>query len=137
MQLKQLVVERDKQKGALTQAEKQSTAAHEEALRQLASRRQQGFESHIAQVLSGLEESLAQVERIFIDPARKALLVRAGVMSGSPEQLRTQATAFGQAVEEARRRAEEAFAAQQATLDRIEQEFVQKAPEACRSAWAA
>ena len=137
VQLKQLTVERDKQKGALTQAEKQSTTAYEEALRQLTSRRQQGFESHIAQVLSGLEDSLAQVERIFIDPARKALLVRAGVMSGSPEQLRTQATAFAQAVEEARRRAEETFAAQQAALDRIEQEFVQKAPEACRAAWAA
>ncbi len=135
VQSKQLLAERDRQQGALVAAHKQSTAVYEDALRTLASRRQAAFESHAQQVLSGLEDSLAQVDRVFIDPARRALLVRAGVMSGAPGQLRDRAVAFGQCVAEAARRSDEVFATSLSTLDAVEREIVARAPEVCRSAW--
>ncbi len=135
VQLKQLQAERERHGGALAAAQRQSSTAYDEALRTLASRRQAAFDSHAQQVLSGLEDSLSQVDRVFVDPARRALLVRAGVMSGAPGQLRDRAAAFGQALAEASRRADEVFVAQLATLDAVERDFLARAPEACRAAW--
>ena len=136
VQLKQLQAERERQQGALVAAQKQSTTAYDEALRTLATRRAAAFESHAHQVLSGLEDSLTQVDRVFVDPARRALLVRAGVMSGAPGQLRDRAAAFGQSVAAAAQQADAVYAAQRATLDTVEREFLLRAPEACRAAWA-
>ncbi len=136
VQLKQLQAERERQQGALVAAQKQSTTAYDDALRTLATRRAAAFESHAHQVLSGLEDSLTQVDRVFVDPARRALLVRAGVMSGAPGQLRDRAAAFGQSVAAAAQQAEAVYAAQRATLDTLEREFLLRAPEACRAAWA-
>ncbi len=136
VQLKQLQAERERQQGALVAAQKQSTTAYDDALRTLATRRAAAFESHAHQVLSGLEDSLTQVDRVFVDPARRALLVRAGVMSGAPGQLRDRAAAFGQSVAAAAQQAEAVYAAQRATLDTVEREFLLRAPEACRAAWA-
>jgi hypothetical protein len=136
VQLKQLQAERERQQGALVAAQKQSTTAYDEALRTLATRRAAAFESHAHQVLSGLEDSLTQVDRVFVDPARRALLVRAGVMSGAPGQLRDRAAAFGQSVAAAAEQAEAVYAAQRVTLDTVEREFLLRAPEACRAAWA-
>ena len=135
VQSKQLQAEGDKHQSTLANAHKQSTALYEDALRTLASRRQAAFESHAQQVLSGLEDSLTQVDRVFIDPARRALLVRAGVMSGAPGQLRDRAEAFGQSVAEASRKAEEVFASQLATIDTVEREIIARAPDVCRAAW--
>lgn len=135
VQAKQLQTEKERQQAALAAAARQSAAVYEESLRTLASRRQSAFESHAQQVLSGLEDSLAQVDRVFIDPARRALLVRAGVMSGAPGQLRDRAAALGQTVTEAARRSDEVFVAQLATLDAVEREIIVRAPEVCRAAW--
>lgn len=136
VQLKQLQAERERQQGALAAAQKQSTTAYDDALRTLATRRAAAFESHAQQVLAGLEDSLTQVDRVFVDPARRALLVRAGVMSGAPGQLRDRAAAFGQSVAAAAEQADAVYAAQRATLDTVEREFLLRAPEACRAAWA-
>ncbi len=86
-------------------------------------------------MLSGLEDSLAQVDRVFIDPARRALLVRAGVMTGAPGHLRDRADAFGKALAEVAQRAEAAFAAELAVVDRVEQDFLTRAPAMFRHLW--
>lgn len=104
VQLKQLAAERSRTESGLAVALRQSGAAHEEALRSLAVRRQAAFESHAGQVLAGLEESLAQVDRNFIEPARRAMLVRAGVMTDAPVTLRARGSALEAALPELRSR---------------------------------
>lgn len=104
VQLKQLAAERARTESGLAVALRQSGTAHEEALRSLAVRRQAAFESHAGQVLAGLEESLAQVDRNFIEPARRAMLVRAGVMSDAPVTLRARGAELEAALPELRGR---------------------------------
>jgi hypothetical protein len=104
VQLKQLAAERARTESGLAVALRQSGSAHEEALRSLAVRRQAAFESHAGQVLAGLEESLAQVDRNFIEPARRAMLVRAGVMTDAPVTLRARGGALEAALPELRAR---------------------------------
>jgi hypothetical protein len=135
VQIKQLSAERERHQSTLQTAHKQSTTLHDEALRTLASRRQAAFESHAQQVLSGLEDSLAQVERVFVEPARRAVLVRAGVMSGAPEHIRERARVFGTTAAEAASHAEAVYLAQAATLDTLEREFLSKATTLCSTAW--
>lgn len=135
VQLRQLTADKDRLAQTLAAALRQSNAGHEEALRTLGARRQAAFESHAQSVLSGLEESLTQVDRVFIDPARRALLVRAGVMSEAPGDLRNRAASLDAAIPGWRSRAEAVWAAQSAVLDRVETEFLAKAPAACRAAW--
>ncbi len=94
VQLKQLAAERTRAESGLAVAMRQAGSAHEEALRSMAVRRQAAFESHAGQVLAGLEESLVQVDRNFIEPARRAMLVRAGVMTDAPVTLRARGTSL-------------------------------------------
>jgi hypothetical protein len=56
-------------------------------------------------------------------------------MSGAPGQLRDRAAAFGQALTEVTRRAEEVFVTQLAVIGRVEQEFLGKVAEALPRAW--
>jgi len=135
VQLRQVQADRERQAQAVAAAQRQSAAAVDDALRTLASRRQAAFDSHAQQVLSGLEDSLAQVDRVFVDPARRALLVRAGVMTGAPGHLRERADALGRALAEASRRAEAAFAHELAVVERVEQDFLARAPGAFRHLW--
>jgi DNA repair exonuclease SbcCD ATPase subunit len=135
VQLRQVQGDRERQQQGLAAAQRQSTAAVDDALRTLASRRQAAFDSHAQQVLSGLEDSLAQVDRVFIDPARRALLVRAGVMTGAPGHLRDRADAFGKALGEATVRAEATFAAELAVVEHVEQDFLARAPGMFRHLW--
>jgi len=137
VQLRQMVGERERVQGQLTVAQRQAAEARNEALQALAHRRQQGFVQHVGRVLSDLTESLRQVDRIFADPARRALLVRAGVMSNAPVRLRADADALAQQVAAVRAVREPELALHADNLARLRQDFVARAAEACRSAWDA
>lgn len=136
VQLRQTTTERERAAQGLQVAYRESTAQHEERLRTLGVRRQQAFESHASTVLSGLEESLTQVDRVFIDPARRALLVRAGMMSEAPGRLRDAAASLAAQLPSL-------IAASGAALDDAERAcarlrtFVDEAPATCRAHWAA
>lgn len=135
VQLKQLAAERARTESALAVALRQSGTVHEEALRSLAVRRQAAFESHAGQVLAGLEESLAQVDRNFIEPARRAMLVRAGVMSDAPVTLRARGGALEAALPELRARWASAVDPAVEALAAVEGGFLATIGPRCRAAW--
>lgn len=135
VQLRQAQADREAQAAAVAAAQRQVSAALEDALRTLASRRHAAFDNHAQQVLSGLEESLTQVDRVFVEPARRALLLRAGVGTDAPGQLRERATAFAATLPEITRRAESGFALALEHIDRVEQDFLARAPESFRPLW--
>ncbi|MBL8603727.1 MAG: hypothetical protein JNK72_17505 [Myxococcales bacterium] len=137
VQLRQVAGRREQAAQRMTVVERQSQQAVSQNLQRLAQRRQQGFEAYVAKVLGDLFESLRQVERVFVDPARQVMLLKAGAITEAPQQLRDTAerlAAFAKARAEA---LEGPFAAQEAVLARVSQTFVATAPEACRSAWDA
>jgi hypothetical protein len=135
VQLKQLAAERARVDAGLAVALRQSGAAHEEAMRSLAVRRQAAFESHAGQVLAGLEESLAQVDRNFIEPARRAMLVRAGVMTDAPVMLRERGAALEAALPTLRARWAEAVDPAVEQLSAVEGGFLAGAAGLARAAW--
>ena len=135
VQLKQLATERARMESGLAVALRLSSAAQEEALRALAVRRQAAFESHAAQVLAGLEESLAQVDRNFIEPARRAMLVRAGMLSDAPQTLRARGGALENALPALRARWATAVELVVASLERVEGGFLQTIGTRARAAW--
>lgn len=136
VQLRQTATERERAAQGLQVVYRESTTQHEERVRALGVRRQQAFESHASTVLSGLDESLTQVDRVFIDPARRALLVRAGMMSEAPGRLRDAGAALAAQLPAL-------IAASGAALDDAAKElarlraFIESAPATCRAHWAA
>jgi len=134
VQKRQSATEREKAAAALQAAFKSATSQHEEALRVLGARRQQSFERHAETVLSGMEESLTQVDRVFIEPARRALLERAGVSSQEPGALRARAGEMAAGLPAVQ-------AASRAALDGVREElaklrgWVDGAPARSRAAW--
>jgi hypothetical protein len=88
---RQWTAERERLRGALEQARKASAVATQEATRQLSARRQQGVAQYIERALSPLEESLSQVDRIFVDPARQVLVQRSGGAAPKAGTMRAQA----------------------------------------------
>jgi chromosome segregation ATPase len=134
VQKRQSATEREKAAAALQAAFKSATTQHEEALRVLGARRQQSFERHAETVLSGMEESLTQVDRVFIEPARRALLERAGVSSQEPGALRARAGEMSAGLPAVQ-------AASRAALDSVREEiaklrgWVDGAPARCRGPW--
>lgn len=137
VQLKQLAAERARIESGLAVALRQSGSAHEEALRSLAVRRQAAFESHAGQVLAGLEESLAQVDRNFIEPARRAMLVRAGVMTDAPVTLRARGAELEAALPALRARWAAAVDPAVEALAAVETGFLATAGQRARAAWRA
>jgi len=137
VQLRQLVGDRERLQGQLTQTQRQAATAREEALRALGQRRQQGFEQHVNRVLGDLTESLRQVDRIFADPARRALLVRAGVMSDGPVKLRAQADALAEKIAVVKQTREAELSLHAEALGRVRQEFLARVVEASHAAWDA
>ena len=135
VQLKQLAAERARTESGLAVALRQSGAAHEEALRSLAVRRQAAFESHAGQVLAGLEESLAQVDRNFIEPARRAMLVRAGVMTDAPVTLRARGAELEAALPALRSRWAAAVDPAVESLAAVEGGFLVTVGARVRAAW--
>lgn len=135
VQLKQLAAERTRAESGLAVAMRQAGSAHEEALRSMAVRRQAAFESHAGQVLAGLEESLVQVDRNFIEPARRAMLVRAGVMTDAPVTLRARGSALEESLAALRARwAAEVDPAVEA-LAAVEGGFLATIGARARAAW--
>jgi predicted nucleic acid-binding Zn-ribbon protein len=135
VQLRQTQSDREKQAEVVSAALHRATSAHEEALRSLASRRQAAFERHTQQVLSELEASLTRVDSVFVEPARRALLLRGGMTSGASNRLREQAAALAQALAETTRRVEAIFTTELARIERVEQDFLARVPEAFRHLW--
>ncbi len=137
VQLKQLAAERSRAESAMGVAMRQAAAAQEEQLRALAVRRQAAFESHAGQVLAGLEESLAQVDRNFIEPARRAMLVRAGVMSDAPVALRARGAALEAAFPQLRASWIAVADAAADALRRVDADFLGTIGARARAAWRA
>ncbi|MEZ4407132.1 MAG: hypothetical protein R3A52_11720 [Polyangiales bacterium] len=135
VQIKQAAGDGEKHQRGLAEAARHAAAAREQSLRALAARRQAAFESHVDSVLSGLEESLTQVDRVFIEPARRALLAREGVTTAGPEALRASADGLAAALPAVLDGARAALDAESARLDAVERGFVAEAPRALPAAW--
>ncbi len=132
---RQWTAERERLRGALEQARKASNVAQQEALRQLSARRQQGVAQYIERTLAPLEESLSQVDRIFVDPARQVLLQRSGGAAPKAGTMRANAEGLALALAQLAPRVEPVLAEQAGVLDRIQKDFVEKASDAVKSAW--
>lgn len=134
VQQRQLATERERAAQALQAAYRAANAQHEEQLRALATRRQQAFDRHADAVLSGLDESLSQVDRVFIEPARRVLLQRAAMLSETPDALLALAAQLASelpGVQSASRAALEQARGELNSL-RI---WVESAPDRCRAVW--
>jgi chromosome segregation ATPase len=132
---RQWTAERERLRGALEQARKASSVARQEALRQLSARRQQGVAQYIERTLAPLEESLSQVDRIFIEPARQVMLQRVGGTAPKAGTIRANAEGLARALAQLVPRVEPVLAEQAGVLERIEKDFVEKAAEAVKTAW--
>ena len=135
VQLKQLATERTRMESGLAVALRLSSAAQEEVLRALAVRRQAAFESHAAQVMAVLEESLVQVDRNFIEPARRAMLVRAGMLSDAPQSLRARGGALEVALPALQERWAAVVEPVWGALERVEGGFLRSIGAWARAAW--
>ncbi|MFO0557876.1 MAG: hypothetical protein U0269_07640 [Polyangiales bacterium] len=133
---RQWTAERERLRGALEQARKASNVAQQEALRQLSARRQQGVAQYIERTLAPLEESLSQVDRIFVDPARQVMLQRAGGAAPKAGTMRANAEGLALALAQLAPRVEPVLGEQAGVLDRIQKDFVEKAADAVKNAWA-
>lgn len=134
---RQWTAERERLRAAVEQARKASTAVQQETARQLSARRQQGVAQYIDRVLAPLEESLSQVDRIFVDPARQVLLQRSGGPAPKAGTLRAKAEGLAQALAQLAPRVEPLLAEQAGMLDRMKKDFCDKWREAVQSAWVA
>ncbi|MDP3274602.1 MAG: hypothetical protein Q8Q09_05360 [Deltaproteobacteria bacterium] len=132
---RQWTAERERLRGALEQARKANTLAQENTLRELSTRRQQGVSQYIARTLAPLEESLSQVDKIFVDPARQVLLQRAGDGTPKAGTLRAKAEQLAQALAQLAPRIEPALTAQAAVLEALQRDFVAKWKSAVTAAW--
>jgi chromosome segregation ATPase len=132
---RQWTAERERLRGALDQARKASSVAQQEALRQLSARRQQGVAQYIERALAPLEESLSQVDRIFVEPARQVLLQRAGGPAPKAGTMRAHAEGLALALAQLAPRVEPVLAEQAGVLDRIQRDFLDKVADAVKSAW--
>jgi hypothetical protein len=132
---RQWTAERERLRSAVEQARKASTAVQQEATRQLSARRQQGVAQYIDRVLAPLEESLSQVDRIFVDPARQVLLQRSGGIAPKAGTLRAQAEGLAQALAHLAPRVEPLLAEQAGMLERMKRDFCDKWREAVQTAW--
>lgn len=136
VQRRQCATERERAAQTLQAAYRAANAQHDEQLRTLAARRQQAFERHADAVLDGLEESLTQVDRVFIEPARKVLLQRAGMLSEGPASLRELAARLERELPELQRASRAAMDGAHAELARL-RAWLEAAPARCRGAWSA
>ncbi|MBL8680498.1 MAG: hypothetical protein JNK05_15075 [Myxococcales bacterium] len=132
---RQWTAERERLRGALEQARKASNVAQQEALRQLSARRQQGVAQYIERTLAPLEESLSQVDRIFVDPARQVLVQRSSGPAPKAGTMRANAEGLALALAQLAPRVEPVLAEQAGVLDRIQKDFVEKAGDAVKGAW--
>jgi hypothetical protein len=127
--------ERERLRGALDQARKAGATAQQEAARQLSARRQQGVAQYIERTLAPLEESLSQVDRVFIDPARQVLIQRAGGPPPKAGTIRAQAEALSLALAQLAPRVDPLLTEQSGRLDAIERGFLAEVDAAVQRAW--
>jgi hypothetical protein len=135
-QAKQIAQDRPRLRQAYEQAAREGAVARAEALEALAQRRQHGFEQYVGQVLAPFEESLLQVDRIFIEPARQVLLQRSVGETHKAGSLRAQAEGLAQALAKLVPQVEPALTAQAEVLKRVQADFCDKVQDAVRAAWA-
>jgi hypothetical protein len=136
VQARQLEAGQQQLAEALAQARVAAAAAHEVAVEAHADRRRKGFAQHVDQALAPLEESLAQVDRIFVDPARQVLLQRSVGEAPRAGSLRAQAEGLAQAIALLAPRVEPVLATQAEVLRRVREDFCDKVHGAVRAAWA-
>ncbi|MBI4951926.1 MAG: hypothetical protein HY908_07820 [Myxococcales bacterium] len=106
-------------------------AAH----RRLAADRRAAVEEHVREVLGALSKSLVQVGPVFVDPARERLRVATEPDFGAAERVAAAAAAVAPVVERLLAERGPEIVAVGELLGRIQREFCDAAPAACRAAW--
>lgn len=136
-QAESLRAQREGLTAELQRATRQWEQQRQKLLRELALKRQEGFVQYVQRALAPLEESLAQVDRIFVEPARQVLLQRAVGGEHRAGSLRDQAERMAHAVAQLVPRVEPTLTGQLEPLRRAQTEFCDRVRLAVRGAWAA
>jgi hypothetical protein len=134
---RQLAADKERLQGFLETASAEAETGRGEALKALAARRRASFVQHVAQVLAPLEQSLTEVDKIFIEPARQVLLQRAVGEAPKAGSLRAQAEGLAQAMAQLTPRLEPVLTAQAEVLKRVRADFSDKVHDAVKGAWSA
>ena len=134
---KQLEGERHNWRAVLEGAAIQATEGRGAALRRLAEQRRDAALAHVGDVLGALDQSLASVDSVFVEPVEQALAERDAVASAPSARVRAAAEAIAPIVLELAREVGPKLLAEDAMLGQIQREFCEAAPAACVAAWLA
>ncbi|MEZ4302561.1 MAG: hypothetical protein R3B70_46965 [Polyangiaceae bacterium] len=132
---KQIEVERHHAKAMVQSAQTAATMGRDAALRQLAAQRRSTVEQHVSEVFGALDKSLTSVGMVFIDPAREAMMKSTEPSHTVSDTVRDHAERIAPVIEKLVSELDPELTAQDAALGQIQQEFCDRAPEACRNAW--
>lgn len=133
---KQLEGERQRWRAVLEGAAIQATQGRDAALRRLAEQRRSAVEAHVGEVLGALEQSLASVDAVFVEPVAQALTDADAVADPASARVRAAADAITPVVAELAREVLPKLLAEDAMLSQVQREFCEAAPAACVAAFA-
>lgn len=133
--LKQIEDERKKMNGFVQSAQVAATQGFEEAMRQLAARRRSAVVQHVDEILGELEKSLGSVDVVFVEPAKEALLKQDEPTESIAARVREHAAKVQPVVEGLFNELDPELLEQDAMMGKVQREFCDAAPEACRNAW--
>jgi hypothetical protein len=133
---KQLEGERQRWRAVLEGAAIQATQGRDAALRRLAEQRRSAVEAHVSEVLGALEQSIASVDAVFVEPVAQALADADAIADPASARVRAAADAIAPVVAELTREVLPKLLAEDAMLSQVQREFCEAAPAACIAAWA-
>lgn len=132
---KQIADERQRTKAMVESASVQAKHGREAALKQLAAQRRTAVQQHLNEVLGGLEKSLLSIDPVFVTPAWEALQRADAPTEHVSERVEKSGRDVAPVVESIARQLEPELVAQDGMLGKIQQDFCDAAPTACRAAW--
>ncbi|NUP11715.1 MAG: hypothetical protein HOW73_37185 [Polyangiaceae bacterium] len=132
---KQIDLERQHLQARIDSAKVARAEGLEAANRKLAAERKAAVEEHVREVLAALAKSLVQVGTVFVDPARERLREITEPSYVAAERVEAAGVSVAPVVERLLAERAPEIASVEELLGRIQREFCEAAPAACRTAW--
>lgn len=132
---KQIEVERQNAQARVDGARVARAEGIDAAYKRLAVERKAAVEEHVREVLGALSKSLVQVGTVFVDPAREKLREATEPDYSRAEKVATAGEAVAPVVDRLLAERAPEIVAVQELLAKIQKEFCDAAPAACRAAW--
>lgn len=132
---KQIELERQHTQARVDSARVARAEGIDAALRRLAAERRAAVEEHTREVLGALSKSLVQVGTVFVDPARERLRLLTEPSFDAADRVAKAGEAVAPVVERLLAERAPEVASVEELLGKIQREFCEAAPAACRAAW--